>query len=67
MTLEDLLLMRSGLDWDEGMPIYQEMMATRDWVKFVLDKPMVKDRAPSSIIAPDVHTYCLPLSSKPQE
>ena len=29
MTLEDLLTMRSGLDWDEGMPAYQEMMATR--------------------------------------
>ena len=40
MILEDLLTMRSGLDWDEGMPIYQEMMATRDWVKYVLDKPM---------------------------
>lgn len=40
MTLEDLLLMRSGLEWDEGTPVYQEMLATRDWVKFVLDKPM---------------------------
>jgi CubicO group peptidase (beta-lactamase class C family) len=43
MTLEDLLTMRSGLDWDEGMPVYQEMMATRDWVGYVLDKPMETD------------------------
>jgi CubicO group peptidase (beta-lactamase class C family) len=40
MTLEDLLMMRSGLDWEEGMPIYQEMQATRDWLGFVLNKPM---------------------------
>ena len=43
MTLEDLLTMRSGLDWNEGMPVYQEMMDTRDWVGFVLDKPMAAE------------------------
>jgi len=40
MTLEDLLTMRSGLAWVEGMSEYQGMQATRDWVGFVLDKTM---------------------------
>lgn len=43
MTLEHLLTMTSGLDWSEGMPTYQEMARTRDWVHYVLDKPMVAD------------------------
>jgi len=43
MTLEDLLTMRSGLDWQEGMPAYQEMMRSADWVAYVLDKPMVAE------------------------
>ena len=42
MTLEDLLTMRSGLDWQEGDPIYQEMYRSADWVKFVLDTPMAQ-------------------------
>jgi CubicO group peptidase (beta-lactamase class C family) len=46
MRLEDLLTMRAGLDWDEGMPAYQELMASRDWVGYVLDKPM--DAEPGS-------------------
>ena len=40
MTLEDLLTMRSGLDWQEGDPIYRAMYQSPDWVKFVLDEPM---------------------------
>jgi CubicO group peptidase (beta-lactamase class C family) len=40
MTVEDLLTMRSGLDWEEGDPVYQSMYQSSDWVKFVLDKPM---------------------------
>jgi CubicO group peptidase (beta-lactamase class C family) len=43
MTLEHLLTMTSGLDWEEGMPIYLEMYRSRDWVQFVLDKPMVAE------------------------
>ena len=46
MTLEDLLTMRSGLDWVEGDPTYQAMYRSRDWVQYVLDKPMVQ--APGS-------------------
>jgi CubicO group peptidase (beta-lactamase class C family) len=40
MTLEDLLTMTSGLDWQEGDPIYREMYVSGDWVRFVLDQPM---------------------------
>jgi CubicO group peptidase (beta-lactamase class C family) len=43
MTLEDLLTMRSGLDWQEGMPVYLEMERTTDWVAYVLDKPMAAE------------------------
>ena len=42
MTLDDLLTMRSGLDWQEGDPIYGAMYRSRDWVKFVLDQPMAQ-------------------------
>ena len=41
MLLEDVLTMRSGLDWREGDPVYLAMYQSPDWVKFVLDKPMV--------------------------
>ena len=51
MTLEDLLTMRSGLDWQEGDPVYREMYQSPDWVKFVLDKPM--SQPPGSIF-----NYC---------
>ncbi|MBI5567339.1 MAG: serine hydrolase [Chloroflexi bacterium] len=40
MTLEDVLTMQSGLDWQEGDPAYQAMYGSADWVKFMLDKPM---------------------------
>ena len=41
MTLEDVLTMRSGLDWQEGDPAYRAMYMSSDWVKVVLDEPMV--------------------------
>jgi CubicO group peptidase (beta-lactamase class C family) len=40
MTLEDVLTMRSGLDWQEGDAAYGEMYRSPDWVQFMLDKPM---------------------------
>ena len=40
MTLEDVLTMRTGLDWQEGDPAYRAMYQSPDWVKFMLDKPM---------------------------
>lgn len=46
MTLDDLLTMRSGLDWQEGDPVYNAMYRSGDWVKYVLDKPMAS--APGS-------------------
>ena len=42
MTLEDLLTMRAGLDWLEGDPAYREMYFSRDWVGYMLDKPMAQ-------------------------
>jgi CubicO group peptidase (beta-lactamase class C family) len=41
MTLEDTLTMRTGLDWEEGDPAYRAMYRSSDWVKYVLDEPMV--------------------------
>jgi CubicO group peptidase (beta-lactamase class C family) len=46
MTLEDVLTMRTGLDWLEGTPAYQELYMSPDWVQYMLDKPMVQ--APGS-------------------
>jgi len=47
ITVEDLLRMRSGLDWPESSVSYgsrdnilMQMMRSRDWVQFVLDRPM---------------------------
>ncbi len=40
MTLEDVLTMRTGLDWQEGDPAYMALYQSRDWVQFMLDKPM---------------------------
>jgi CubicO group peptidase (beta-lactamase class C family) len=51
LTLEDLLTMRSGLDWLEEDPVYLEMYRSKDWVKYVLDKPMVQ--SPGSLF-----NYC---------
>jgi CubicO group peptidase (beta-lactamase class C family) len=51
MTLEDLLTMRSGLDWLEGDSTLREMVMSPDWAKYVLDKPMVQ--APGSLF-----NYC---------
>lgn len=42
MTLEDLLTMRSGLDWQEADPVYGAMYRSPDWVQFVLDMPMAE-------------------------
>jgi CubicO group peptidase (beta-lactamase class C family) len=42
MTLEDLLTMRSGLDWHEGDPAFAAMYNSPDWVQFMLDMPMAQ-------------------------
>jgi CubicO group peptidase (beta-lactamase class C family) len=43
MRVRDLLTMTSGLDWVEGDSTFQAMYSSRDWVKFMLDLPMVTD------------------------
>jgi len=40
MTLEDLLTMRTGLDWREEDATFRQMYQSDDWVRFVLDLPM---------------------------
>jgi CubicO group peptidase (beta-lactamase class C family) len=40
ITLDDVLTMRSGLDWQEGDPAYRELYNSRDWVQNMLDRPM---------------------------
>jgi CubicO group peptidase (beta-lactamase class C family) len=41
MTLDDFLTMRAGLDWpDDDMSLTYQMATQRDWVQFVLDRPM---------------------------
>ena len=54
MTVEHLLTMRSGLDWPESSLSYnsssnilRQMFRSRDYVQFVLDRPMVA--APGAI------------------
>ena len=41
MTLDDTLTMRTGLDWQEGDPAYRALYLSPDWVKYVLDEPMI--------------------------
>jgi CubicO group peptidase (beta-lactamase class C family) len=43
MTLENLLMMSSGLDWVEGDATYQTMYMSPDWVQMVMDLPMATD------------------------
>lgn len=46
MTLENLLTMQSGTDYNErepGSPHHQLNALSRGWTKFVLDRPMVSD------------------------
>jgi CubicO group peptidase (beta-lactamase class C family) len=43
MTVEDLLTMRSGLDWEEGDPAYLALYDSPDWAKYMLDLPMATD------------------------
>jgi CubicO group peptidase (beta-lactamase class C family) len=40
MTLEDVLTMRTGLDWQEADSTFRAMYQSPDWVQFMLDIPM---------------------------
>jgi CubicO group peptidase (beta-lactamase class C family) len=46
MTLENLLTMTAGLRWFEGDASYNALYRSDDWVKWMLDQPMVEE--PSS-------------------
>ena len=55
MTLRHVLTMTTGLDWNEDVP-YDDprngsslMEATRDWVQFVIDRPMAHE--PGTVFA----------------
>lgn len=43
MTLEHLLTMTTGLQWAEGDDEYRAMYMSADWVRHVLDRPMVEE------------------------
>ncbi|MBN1681519.1 MAG: serine hydrolase [Anaerolineae bacterium] len=43
IRLRDLLTMRSGLEWREWGGTTQQMTASPDWVRFVLDRPLSAD------------------------
>lgn len=50
MTLQDLLTMRAGFEWDESTVPYTDprndcaaLEASEDWIQFVLDKPLSHD------------------------
>ena len=42
LTLEHLLTMTAGLEWTEGDPAYAGMVASRDWLSFMVDRPMAE-------------------------
>jgi CubicO group peptidase (beta-lactamase class C family) len=43
MTLEDVLTMRTGLDWIETDSTFNAIYRSTDWAKFVLDLPMAHE------------------------
>jgi CubicO group peptidase (beta-lactamase class C family) len=42
MTLEDVLTMRTGLEWVESPGAFEEMQKSPDWVRYILDRPMTE-------------------------
>lgn len=43
MTVEDLLTMRSGLDWNDSDKDFEKIFRSTNWVQFMLNLPMVRD------------------------
>jgi CubicO group peptidase (beta-lactamase class C family) len=43
ITVEDLLTMRSGLDWEEGDAAYMALYNSPNWAKHMLDLPMAAE------------------------
>jgi CubicO group peptidase (beta-lactamase class C family) len=42
MTLEDVLTMRTGFEWEEVSGVFELMQKTPDWTQYVLDMPMAE-------------------------
>lgn len=42
MTLEDLLTMRTGFEWEEVFGAFEFMRKSPDWTQYVLDMPMAE-------------------------
>jgi CubicO group peptidase (beta-lactamase class C family) len=40
ITLEHMLTMTAGLDWEEGDPAYRAMYVSPDWTRYVMDLPV---------------------------
>ena len=51
MTLEDLLTMRSGLNWSDTDQDFSNLFRSTDWVRHMLNLPMVAEPG-------TVFTYC---------
>jgi hypothetical protein len=57
MTIEDLLTMRAGLEWDSKIPLDDpknsavQLENSEDWIDFVINQPMVSDPG-------TVYEYC---------
>jgi CubicO group peptidase (beta-lactamase class C family) len=49
MTVEDLLTMRAGLDWEEGDPAYMALSNSPDWAIFMLNLPMATEPGTSFV------------------
>ena len=43
MTLEDVLTMRTGLEWQELPGAFEQMQKSPDWVQYILDRPMSEE------------------------
>jgi CubicO group peptidase (beta-lactamase class C family) len=43
MTLEDVLTMRTGLEWQELPGAFEKMQKSPDWVQYILDRPMTEE------------------------
>ncbi len=43
ITIENLLTMTTGLDWQEGDAAYRALYQSQDWAAHVLDLPMISD------------------------
>jgi CubicO group peptidase (beta-lactamase class C family) len=43
ITLENVLTMTSGIDWQEGDPSYSALYMSSDWVQYMLEQPMMAE------------------------